>query len=91
MRWDTAWQLVKDVLMTGTGLGLIISQVGAQDPKSVLIWGGLGLTVPAATSHVVTILSGGPSGPPHGPGPSSPPASPPSSSPSSPGEVQHEH
>ena len=90
MKWltsawlTTAWSLVRDIILTGTGLYLIISQVGAKDPSSTLIVAGLALTVPAAATHAASVLSG-PSPPTgHGPPSSSEPALPPSSSPSSP-------
>jgi hypothetical protein len=75
------WQLARDVLLTGTGLALIISQIGARAPSSTLIMAGLALTVPATATHVANVLSG-PSAPRDQP-PSPPPASP-SSSPSPP-------
>ena len=82
--WLTAWQLIRDIALTGTGLALIISQVGARDPSSTLIVAGLALTVPAAATHAAGVLSG-PSAP-SGPGSSSPSSPqggepPPSSSP----------
>jgi hypothetical protein len=83
--WLTAWQLIRDVFLTGTGLWLIISQAGARDPSSVLIVAGLALTVPAASAHAAAVLSG-PSAP-HGPSsssPSSPPGGEPGSSASPP-------
>lgn len=80
--WQTAWQLIRDIALTGMGMWLIISQVGAKDPSSTLIVAGLALTVPAAASHAASVLSG-PSVPAPGPPSSSEPSSPPSSSPSS--------
>lgn len=66
MKWLlTAWQLLRDIALTGTGLALIITQVGAKDPSSTLIVAGLALTVPAAASHAHTVLSG-PSATAHG-------------------------
>lgn len=81
MKWQTAWSLVRDILLTGTGLALIISQIGAHDPSSVLVVAGLALTVPAAATHAASVLSG-PSPPRHGEPPSSPPLPSPASSPS---------
>lgn len=80
--WLTAWQLARDIALTGTGLALIITQIGAHDPSSTLIVAGLALTVPAAATHAASVLSG-PSAPAHGQQPSSPSSSPPSSSPPS--------
>jgi len=84
VKWvQTAWQLARDILLTGTGLALIISQIGARDPSSTLIVAGLALTVPAAATHAASVLSGSP-GTPHGQPPSSESSLPPSSLPSSP-------
>ena len=85
MKWQTAWQLAKDVLLTGTGLVVIVLQIFAKQPSDVLLVVGLALTVPSAASHAASILSG--PGVPPSSGSSEPPGgqgSPPSSS-SSPG------
>jgi hypothetical protein len=82
--WLTAWQLARDILLTCTGLALIISQVGARDPSSTLIVAGLALTVPAAATHAASVLSGPPSPTQHGQPSSSEHSPPPSSSPSLP-------
>lgn len=58
MKWQTAWQLLKDILLTGTGLVIIVVQIFAKTPSDVLLVVGLALTVPSATSHAVSILSG---------------------------------
>lgn len=88
MKWTTAWQLIKDILLTGTGLVIIILQIFARQPSDVLLVVGLALTVPSAASHAASILSGpGVSGEhgappssqssqPHGEPPSPPPSSP---------------
>lgn len=80
MNWlTTAWQLARDILLTCTGLALIISQVGAHSPSPELIVAGLTLTVPAAATHAVQVLSGPSHGTGHGqPGSSS--SSPPAAS-----------
>ena len=58
MRWQTAWQLAKDILLTGTGLVVIILQIWSPKPSDVLLVVGLALTVPSAASHAASILSG---------------------------------
>jgi hypothetical protein len=58
LKWQTAWQLAKDVLLTGTGLVIIILQIFARQPSDVLLVVGLALTVPSAASHAASILSG---------------------------------
>ena len=58
MQWQTAWQLIKDVALTGTGLVIIIVQIWSPKPSDVLLVVGLALTVPAAASHAASILSG---------------------------------
>ena len=74
------WLLLKDILLTGTGLFLVLSQVLAPTPSDVLLATGLALTIPAVAGHAKNLLSGtgGPSSPPSSPsgqsdsGPSSP-------------------
>jgi hypothetical protein len=56
--WQTAWQLAKDVLLTGTGLAIIVMQIFARQPSDVLLVVGLALTVPSAAGHAASILSG---------------------------------
>jgi hypothetical protein len=76
------WLLLKDILLTGTGLFLVLSQALAQSPSDVLIATGMWLTGWAAAGHVKTLISGtgGPSSPAPSPsgqsdsGPSSPDA-----------------
>jgi hypothetical protein len=81
--WLTAWQLARDILLTGTGLALIISQMFAREPSSTLIVAGLALLAPAATEHAKSVLSG-PSAPHGGPTSSSASAPTPPSSASAP-------
>lgn len=84
MKWlQTAWQLIRDIAMTGTGLWLVISQDASAHPQGDILVAALALLVPAAATHAASIISG-PSAPPHGQPSSSPPAPQPSSSPSSP-------
>ena len=45
MRWDTAWTATKDVLLTGTGMVLILSQTFSATPSDILLVTGLALTV----------------------------------------------
>lgn len=79
------WLLVKDILLTGTGLALIVTQLFTGHPSDVILVAGLALTVPSVAGHAGAILSGRPGhgGPPSssssqpgGPSPSisSPPA-----------------
>lgn len=88
MKWATAWQLTKDIALTGTGLAVIILQIFARTPSDVLLVVGLALTVPSAASHAASLLSGPQYTAGHGPGSSSPSSPPPgeprSPSPSSP-------
>lgn len=53
-RWYT---LLKDALLTGTGLVVIVTQVFSSHPSDVLLVTGLALTVPSAASHASTLLS----------------------------------
>ena len=85
MKWETAWQLMKDIALTGTGLTLIILQVFTRQPSDVMLVTGLALTIPSVASHAGTLLSP-PSTGAHGPPPSLPSSSPDGQSPSSPQE-----
>ena len=78
MKWQTAWLLIRDVLVTGTGLGLIISQVFAKSPSDVLLVAAIALTTPTLASHATTLLGG--QSPSQSSSSSSPRGSPPSSS-----------
>jgi hypothetical protein len=80
------WLLLKDVLLTGTGLVVILAQVFSPRPDGLLLGTGLALTVPTIAEHVKALLpsSGAPSSEP--PSRSTPPGSPPSSREGSTGE-----
>jgi hypothetical protein len=58
VKWQTAWQLLKDILLTGTGLVIIVLQIWSPKPSDVLLVVGLALTVPSAATHAASILSG---------------------------------
>ena len=84
MTWETAWQLIKDIALTGTGLAMIISQIFTRQPSDVLLVTGLALTIPSVASHAATLLSPpstGAHGPPSSSSSSSPHGPPPSSRP----------
>jgi hypothetical protein len=83
LKWlQTAWQLIRDVLMSGTGLTLIMLQEFSLHPSGELIGAGLFLVAPAGIQHAVTVILSGPSAPGHGQESSSPSSSSPPSSPS---------
>jgi len=85
-----AWESIRDIGITGTGLAIVWSQlllwvIVSRTPSDVLLAVGLGMLVPAAGAHVKTVL-GSP-----GAGSSSdslPPPLPPPSLPSSLPEVE---
>jgi len=56
VKWATAWQLAKDILLTGTGLTLIVSQIFSRHPDGLLLGTGLALTVPSVADHVRALL-----------------------------------
>jgi len=64
------WFILRDILATGTGLGVIWVQVFSPRPSDVLLATGLALTAPSIAAHARTLLGGHP-------GPSSPPSPPP--------------
>jgi hypothetical protein len=53
--------LVKDVLLTGTGIGVIVSQILAVHANDALLGTGLALLVPSTYEHIKALLpsSGG--------------------------------
>lgn len=65
------WLLLKDILLTGTGMALVLSQVFVASPSDLLLVTGLAFTVPSVAAHAKTILGAGTSGP-SSPSPSSP-------------------
>ena len=67
------WQILKDVLLTGTGLGLMWSQVFSAHPSGLLLGTGLALTVPSVADHVRALLPGSGGGRSSPPSPSPPP------------------
>jgi hypothetical protein len=71
--WERSWSAVKDVILTGTGIGLIVSQVFTRSPSDALLVTGLALTVPSVAAHATALLTGpsSPSSPPPGAPPSS--------------------
>lgn len=82
------WGIIKDVLLTGTGMVVILSQVLSSRPSDILLVTGLALTVPSVAGHAGALLGKTPAAGPGG-GPSSPSspqpgplASPPGSEPS---------
>lgn len=79
MEWLTRWwkDLFRDVVLTATGLFMLLSQVFARSPSDLLLVAGLALTVPATAAHAGALLSG------RAPERSSPPERPPSPSPPS--------
>ncbi len=84
MRWRLTWPgTLKDVVLTGTGVALILSQAFSANPKDAVLVVGLALTTPSIRDHAKAVLGG------HTGGSSSPPSPPPGPSPggSSPGDA----
>jgi len=75
------WLFLKDVLLTGTGMVVILSQVLSSRPSDILLVTGLALTVPSVAGHAGALLSKSPGRGSTG-GPSSPPSEPPGPAPS---------
>ena len=59
-RWRQLW---KDVLLTGTGVAVIMLQAFSSHPNGLLLGTGLALTVPSTWDHIKALMpgSGGPS------------------------------
>jgi len=73
------WTVVKDILLTGTGIVLVLSQVFSRSPSVAILGAGLALTTPSVAGHAAALLSGrgggssSPPPPPPGPPPPGPP------------------
>jgi len=59
VRWDALWTGIKDILLTGTGMALMVSQVFSPHPSDLLLGTGLALTVPSVAGHAGALLYGG--------------------------------
>lgn len=58
MKWaQTAWILLRDIVLTGFGVWIIWKQVESLDPNAALLVVALGCLAPAARSAVAAILS----------------------------------
>lgn len=55
-QWVKWWPLLRDILLTGTGMLVIILQVFSMHPSTPLLWTGLALTVPSVVEHVKALL-----------------------------------
>lgn len=51
------WSLLKDILLTGTGVSVIISQMFVHSPSDAMLVTGLALTVPTLADHAKSVLS----------------------------------
>ena len=51
------WSLLKDILLTGTGVAVILSQMFVHAPSDAMLVTGLSLTVPTLADHAKTVLS----------------------------------
>lgn len=80
------WQLLRDILLTGTGIGLLLSQVISARPSDAILVAGLALTAPSVAGHAGALLAGPRHGTGHG-SPEPPSSGPPSSSSSPPGDT----
>lgn len=58
MKGTNLWTLLKDVILTGTGAAVIVSQMFSQHPSDALLATGLALTVPTIADHARSVISG---------------------------------
>jgi hypothetical protein len=74
-----AWEIIRDVVLTGTGIWLAIHEAYSPSPDDAILALAMGFTAPAAFEHVKALLSSpGESGSSRRPPASgSPPSSPP--------------
>lgn len=52
-----AWALIRDVVLTGTGIFLAIQQAYSLHPDDAILALAMGFTAPAAFEHVKALLS----------------------------------
>jgi hypothetical protein len=61
VRWGTAaWAIIKDVVLTGTGVWILITQALSQHPSDPLLVVAMGLCAPAIYDHAKSLVSGTP-------------------------------
>jgi hypothetical protein len=75
------WQLLRDVLLTGTSIFVIVTQVYSAHPSDVLLAVALALTAPSVADHARALLSAPGGGVHSQQGPPPPPPQPSSSQP----------
>lgn len=51
------WQLLRDILLTGTAIFVIVTQVYSEHPSDVLLAVALALTAPSVADHARALLS----------------------------------
>lgn len=73
-RWELVWAAIKDIILTGTGVAVIISQMWSRTPSDVLLVTGLALTAPSVASHAKVLLTSQNSGSAPQPSPYTPPS-----------------
>jgi hypothetical protein len=80
VRWATLVPLLKDLVLSGTGVFAILYEVLNAHPNGLVLGTGLALTVPSVADHVKALLPSSGGGSSSEPSPSqTPPPSPPSS------------
>lgn len=52
-----AWEIIRDVVLTGTGIFLAIQQAYSLHPDDAILALAMGFTAPAAFEHVKALLS----------------------------------
>lgn len=52
-----AWELIRDVVLTGTGIWLAIHEAYSLHPDDAILALAMGFTAPAAFEHVKALLS----------------------------------
>jgi hypothetical protein len=78
VNWKTAGPVIKDVVLTGTGVFCILFEVFNAHPSGLILGTGLVLTVPSTAEHVRALLpsAGGGSSSPSSPQPTQQPSQP---------------
>lgn len=52
------WQLLRDILLTGSGIGILVWEVHLSQPSELMVGAALALITPGAYEHVKALLPG---------------------------------
>jgi hypothetical protein len=66
VQWTSAtWAVIKDIVLTGTGVWILVTQALSPHPSDPLLVVAMGLCAPAIYDHAKSLVSGQPAQPAH--------------------------